>query len=216
MEHYSAEAWRDFLQGVTSDELSAAMREHLRSGCQKCLSIERALVRRLVDHPKMRASPAPPERRASDVFDAILCGEVPRFARKVFDSVLQPSPSGFRESSHPAASKVHQLLYDAAPYLLDLRLDLERSPLHLLLTGQLVRSSGHPRSLQGLAVALIHGRDALLQTATNRFGEFQIEYQAGQDLVLGVQVGRQEVVCVALPDVPRPGGQSAVLIPFPR
>lgn len=211
MTHYSLEQWCDFVRAVTAPDIDIDMKAHLESGCRPCSDVERLwrdiLTTAQPDRSKPRDSAV---RFVKAAFAQKHRPDAPRtsnFARKIFDNVLEPTPVGLRASMAPMASRVRQLAYDAAPYLLDIRLEQEQGSPQVHLVGQIVYSSGIGALLKDLPVSLMRGTETLQETVTNPFGEFHFQYQPDRDVLLAVRIGPRESICLSLPDFnsPAPG-----------
>ena len=84
-----------------------------------------------------------------------------------FDSFLQPAAAGTRDIQ----SQDRQLVVDAAPYMVDLRLEQETES--AVVVGQLLRDGTHPVS--GVPVLLLAADQVVGRSTTSEFGEFHAE-----------------------------------------
>ncbi len=71
----------------------------------------------------------------------------------------------------------HQALYRAGDFSLDLRLEHEYGSRHVSLVGQLANPKQPLEKVANVPVILTSGKEILARAITNRFGEFQMEYE---------------------------------------
>ena len=103
----------------------------------------------------------------------------------LFDSFSQPAVAGIRS----AAMRIRQMLYRADPYQIDFQIELEPEQNHIIVTGQLVDLS-HPEMVgRDLEVTISDGRESVVNTITNQFGEFRGEVDNSNNLEITL-VGR--------------------------
>ena len=96
----------------------------------------------------------------------------------LYDTFSQPAPAGTRSAS----MKIRQLLYRADPYQIDIHLELQPEQNRFVVTGQLVDLS-HPDLVgRDVQVTLSDGRESVVNTVTNQFGEFRGEVEYSGDL----------------------------------
>src|SRR6266404_8288264 len=78
------------------------------------------------------------------------------------------------------------MLYRADPYQIDFQIELQPEQNHIIVTGQLVDLS-HPEMVgRDLEVTLSDGRESVINTITNQFGEFRGEIENSGDLELSL------------------------------
>jgi hypothetical protein len=98
--------------------------------------------------------------------------------QQLYDSFSEPPPAGIRSS----AARVRQMLYRADPYQIDLQIELLREQNRFVITGQLV-DLVHPEFVgREVEVMLSDGREEIVYTVTNQFGEFRGEITNSGDL----------------------------------
>ena len=99
-------------------------------------------------------------------------------AQLLYDTFSQPAPAGTRS----AAMSVRQMLYRADPYQIDIHLESQPQQNRFVVTGQLVDLS-HPDLVgRDVQVTLSDGRESVVNTVTNQFGEFRGEVENSGDL----------------------------------
>ena len=117
---------------------------------------------------------------------------VSRGIRLLFDSGLQPMAAGVR-----GLVSARQFLYETDELYIDLRLEPQREAERMSLVGQVLDRTKTNEAVQRLPVRLQKGKLSVTHTATNQFGEFHFEFDAGKDLCLSI--GRSEESEIVLP-----------------
>jgi hypothetical protein len=93
------------------------------------------------------------------------------------------------------------LLYRADPYQIDLQIELQPENDRIVVTGQLV-DLGHPEMVgRDVPVMLSDGREFMVNTVTNQFGEFRCEVKNSGDLELSFLARREKPIIILLPGV---------------
>jgi hypothetical protein len=198
MKHFTLEEWADFVREVISHEQRATMQRHLDHGCKKCLKAV-GLWRNVSDFARSEMAYIPPETavRSAKAYYAFnrpqegLSG-VARIAKLIFDSFRQPLAAGVRTASVSA----RQLLYKVQDIQVDIRLEPEARRSSMV--GQVLDSSRPDPAVKGAAVILLRGGQDVARTATNDFGEFQLEFDSEELLQLSIKVGEQGTVLIPL------------------
>ena len=87
----------------------------------------------------------------------------------LFDSFSLPALAGTRSTS----MSLREIVYRAEPYQIDLQVEVQPERNRLVVTGQLLDVS-HPEKVGlDVPITLSNLRGAVVQTATNQFGEFR-------------------------------------------
>jgi hypothetical protein len=176
-----------------------AMEEH-DGTCGQCYVETGALWQKLADAAEAEASyqPAPEIVRVVKATFATAGVAARRNGTDVpmqllYDSASQPAMAGTRSS----AMRIRQLLYRADPYQIDLQVEFQKEQNCFLVTGQLVDVS-HPEMVgRDVQVILSDGREYIVKTVTNQFGEFRGEVKNSGDLEISF-LGRGEKPIVIL------------------
>jgi CheY-like chemotaxis protein len=117
-------------------------------------------------------------------------------ARLIFDSFLQPAPEGIRASQLAG----RRFVYEAGSVMVDLSLE---PPLtdsrRISLVGQLMDSAGSGRQLDIHAVSLRGSKGPIALASTNKFGEFQFEFDFEPNVQLEIETAANQWVSVVLP-----------------
>jgi hypothetical protein len=67
-------------------------------------------------------------------------------------------------------------MYVAGPYCVDLRLEREGGATYVRLIGQIANRESEEKGVSEVPVFLLSGDSVVTKTATNKFGEFAIDY----------------------------------------
>ena len=194
------EDWADFARDVIGQDEKDAMQNHLETGCKECSKVFDTWIR---IHQAARRESAynPPENavRAVKGLGALHgLGKVSRMkavaAQLLFDSALSPVPAGVRSSSVTA----RQLLYGVNDYRVDLRLEPQEDSDKVAVIGQILNSSDPDDAIGVLHVVLRKGKKVIAESATNRFGEFQLECDLVDSLELQAGLPHGQTVQIPL------------------
>jgi hypothetical protein len=100
----------------------------------------------------------------------------------LFDSFSQPACPGTRS----AATRIRQMLYRAAPYQVDLQIDLQQERNRLIVTGQLLDVNRPEIFARDVQVTLSNCGASIATAVTNQFGEFLGEIENSGDLDISI------------------------------
>lgn len=185
------------------------MQEHLNSGCRKC-NVTLHLWQGIFALAKEESTFTPPGdvvRVSKSQFAATAAlgnGRV----RLLFDSLLEPSMAGVR-----GYVSTRQFLFETDDLYIDLRLEPKREATRISLVGQILNRRKEERAAKNLPVRLNQGKVAVTDTATNQFGEFQLEFEIAANLC--ILIGFDEEQPIVLPlygmhgDAPENGGHRS-------
>jgi len=192
MNHFGIDRWADFSRGVVNATDAAQMRAHLADGCTDCARLA-GFTRNLAETCARSASTHVPEsalRLARAIFP-VRVQDRPRRGNRIpieliFDSFLVPSPAGLRATWQVG----WQGLYRAGDCSVDLRIEPELKSSRAAVIGQITNHVLPGVDMSNLQVCLRNGKLVVAETLSNRFGEFQMEYEEAAPLKL----------CINLPD----------------
>ncbi len=161
-----------------------ATQKHRRTGRKRCLQTA-ALWRKVAEVAGVEASYQPAAEKVRVVRAAFAVAglaakrqETGGLIQLLYDSSSQPPPVGIRS----AAMRIRQMLYRADPYQIDIQIELHPEQARFVITGQLVDLS-HPEMVgRDVQVMLSDGREYIVNTVTNQFGEFRGEVKNSGDL----------------------------------
>ena len=155
------------------------MREHLLTGCHECQQVvdfcDKLAHVCLALAP--RRAPEAAVRNARAIFP-IRWPDRPKRAVRVpveliYDSFLVPVPVGMRASWQIG----WQGLYRAGDCSLDLRIEPELQSSRAAVIGQISNHAVPETEMRDIPICLKSGRFVVAETRSNRFGEFQMEYE---------------------------------------
>jgi hypothetical protein len=192
MKHYAIDQWVDFTRGLLGRESQTEMREHLEGGCGKCHGLWDFTTKLTGTCASLATEvvPEPAVRMARAIFPVRMQDRPQRGSRLpaevIFDSFLVPSPVGLRATWQVG----WQGLYRAGDCSLDVRIEPELKTSRAAVIGQITNHIQPALEMSELPVSLRAGKLVVAETLSNRFGEFQMEYDQQSQLKL----------CIYLPD----------------
>ncbi len=179
MKHYAIDQWADFSRGVSPATERLLMEAHLSEGCAKCKSLSEFSARLVITAGTLADIQVPEStlRLARAIFP-IRTQERPRRGNRlpielIFDSFLVPSPAGLRSTWQVG----WQGLYRAGDCTVDLRIEPELVSSRAAVVGQIANHLKPGEQMENLPVSLRVGKEVVAETVSNRFGEFQMEYE---------------------------------------
>ena len=181
--HYATHLWCDFVRSLTPNSVTAEMRAHLTTGCEKCNRSARIMRKIAAFAAAYQADvPSPVVRKANAIYfgpdrPESLSRTV---ARIVFDTFSSPLPQGVRSRAHVC----RQAMFEAGDVLVDVRLQ-ETAEGSFLITGQIANRMAPTRRMHQVALHLISGPERRC-VQPNRFGEFQTVYHTGGNVRLEI------------------------------
>ena len=204
MKHFSTETLLDFARGLLPSLKADEVKHHLE-GCKKCrgsYDVWRAIIEAGRREKKYRPSESTVQR-AKEAFGL---REVwrPSFGRKtrarlIFDSFLQRSPEGVRNSM--AATR--QLQYRSGPLIIDIDLAKEshgpQAPIFLM--GQILNADKPDQRVKDFRVLLRCGKRVTGKTNSSPLGEFRFELADAKNWELLFKIEGQEVISISLPEL---------------
>jgi len=201
MNHFSSRDWFEFVRGVAAPALKERMQQHLEFECDQCQNVLRLWQSTLEVATRLRAY-EPPEHLVESVMAAFQTerrwspvGPFTKLARLVSDSFRQPSLAAVR-SSAPVSQ---QLVYEAEPFIIDLRLQSEPGRQRVSLIGQILNANKPSRTIEGVEVVLLSGNHEIAKNTTNALGEFDFEFGDEQGLQLYITLRGRKALGIILP-----------------
>jgi hypothetical protein len=202
MKHYALDQWIDFTRGLAAPEARARMSEHLATGCDRCQGDADfcAQVKDVFQRLETQHVPEYVTRMARAIFPfrPERLGRGTRLPIEVlFDSFLVPAPAGLRATWQVG----WQGLYRAGDCSIDLRIEPELKSTRAAVIGQISNHVLPEVEMGNIPVSLRLGKQVVAETLSNRFGEFQMEYEQQARLKL----------CIYLKD-----GSKNIQVPLKR
>jgi hypothetical protein len=200
IEHYAIEQWADFTRGLSTGEELIHMKAHLQSGCSKCrqLSDFTTKLNSTCTHLVRDQVPESTVRLARAIFQPRVYDRPKKGNRLpielIFDSFLVPSPVGLRATWQVG----WQGLYRAGDCSVDLRIEPELKSTRASVIGQITNHVLPELEMGNLPVCLRSGKLVVAETLSNRFGEFQLEYDQQSQLKLCINLQDAKSIQVPL------------------
>lgn len=203
MKHFSMQDCVDFARGVTEEEVTAKMQQHLDEGCVKCFK-NLEIWRRVMKFAKKEAQYAPPESairlvEASFAMRQLMVARTEKFelAMLVFDSSQVAAVTAGVRGGYAAA---RQLLYKSGTVCIDMRMQPKPGSDSVVLMGQLLDSSRPAHGIGDVPVSLLCEGDTLSRKTTNQVGEFEFGFGARHDVQLVFGIGESRLLVVPVPN----------------
>jgi hypothetical protein len=200
MKHYVIEEWVDFSRGLVTEAERERMRAHLVAGCAECLELSEFTTRLAAACTSLKKVEVPESamRLARAIFP-VRAQDRPRRGSRIpieliFDSFLAPAPAGLRATWQIG----WQGLYRAGECSVDLRIEPELKSPRASVIGQITNHVAPEAEMGNLPVSLRAGKQVIAETLSNRFGEFQLEYEQQSRLKLWIDLGHSRTIQVPL------------------
>ncbi len=188
MKHFGISQWIDFTRGFMPEGEGRAMQEHLANGCGECADLANFTsdLSNICAAMNRHNAPEWVVRSAKAIFPVDAPAQPRRASRipvqLIYDSFLAPAPAGLRVSWQVG----WQTLYRAGDCSLDLRIEPELASGRAAVIGQICDHAAPDHKMENVPVQVKSGRTIVAETRSNRFGEFQLEYDQQSRLHLCV------------------------------
>ncbi len=207
MQHFSEQAWADFVRGVSKSETKANIESHLARGCCDCGATSDVWnqLQTIVSNEKSYMPPESAVRMVKLEFVTTNSQEQASvLANLLFDTFVQPLAAGIRSG----AAVARQLVYEAEGLTVDLRLDSQSPSGKILVVGQVLDQRLPRVSPSGLCIALWTPKgQPILEVSPNESGEFHLEVNGQDDLRLLIEVAGRKTIRIPLANL----GQNDVV-----
>ena len=200
MKHYAIDEWVDFTRGMVAADDAAQMLAHLRSGCIDCGRLSEFTSKLSMTCTGLASAQVPEAslRLARAIFPVRMQDRPKRGNRlpieMIFDSFLVPSAAGLRSTWQVG----WQGLYRAGDCSVDLRIEPELKSTRAAVIGQITSHVQPAVEMGDLPVCLRAGKVVVAETRSNRFGEFQMEYDQQTQLKLCIYLRDSKSIQVPL------------------
>ena len=196
MSHFSDVQWLEFASRTASPEQKALMDGHLEQGCDECRNFS-AMWAEIVEINRRELNYHPPAaavQSAKAMFEPEAgwrgFPRIAQVARLIFDSLREPAPVAVRGSGISS----RQLLQEATPFVVDLRMDYEPARKRVRLIGQVLNSVEPAKSVADVEVFLLNGESLVTRVPANTSGEFDLEFNDEEGNQLFVDVRGQKII----------------------
>jgi hypothetical protein len=202
MPHFSSKDWFDFARGLLDSLRQHLMQDHLDQGCAECRN-ELQMWRNVVQCASHELGFRPPEEAVRAAKAAFIAERPPwawltqmaQMARLVFDSLQSPSTATVR-----GPWSVRQLVHEAEPFVIDLRLESDPARRRISLAGQVLNSKDPEQRMEGVDVVLLSGDHLVAKTLANDSGEFDLGFSTDEQLRLFINIRGRRAIGIVLPD----------------
>lgn len=170
------------------------MQKHLDSGCTQCAATLQVWSDVVEVAGQESGMTPPPDTVHMAKSQFALSGPAQAHGiRLVFDSFLQPATAGVR-----GTASARQLLYETTEFSIDLRLMANQQPNVTFVIGQVLSRVRGTHPTTAIPVRLCSSEKSILETLTNQFGEFHLEFENGHDLHLAIGWDRKSAIVLPL------------------
>jgi hypothetical protein len=203
MSHFSEGDWVDFVRGLLPAGRSTEIRFQVDRRCPECIA---ALTfwTRVAEFLSQEVSYSPPasvlkkaerayasQKRWKAIFPAA------QWAERIFDSFRRPAVAFVRGSR----SAPRHLIYEATPFVIDLKAESNPIKNRFALVGQILDSENRDFIAHEIDVVLLCGDEVVAKTRASKDGEFALDCECQDNLQLFVDVRGNRAIGVALDDL---------------
>jgi hypothetical protein len=191
--HFDDQRWVDFVRGIAAEAVQKEMQTHLDSGCPSC----RATFSWMGSVATLAAADSAilvPEDVVQKARELFVASPAPAGWIETLESIAAElisevrwdwQPTGVRSGGASAETPVgDRLLFRAGDYAVDLKIEPPSVSDAGEIIGQIANQVDQQENLEGVVVQMVVLGRTLGETATNRFGEFLIEYPTGKKATL--------------------------------
>lgn len=188
------------MRQVATPQDTAAIKQHLDTGCDSC-SKEKNVWSKVAAFAKTESKYEPPQNVVNMAKALVQAPKAERklalreIAQLVYDSFAAPELVGVRSAGGVGS---RQLLYRAGEVMIDVRFEENEGSERFALTGQVFRDSESKVGMTRVPISLISGKDELVRTSTNQFGEFYLEHESAKDLHVSLEISVEKDVFIPL------------------
>jgi hypothetical protein len=198
--HFNLEEWADFGRGRVQPDDRARMEQHLDQGCSDCARTL-ALWNGVLDAASREEAFEPPNH-VLRCAKALYAAFPPERSRDLSLRICRLAHIGHQAlegvRTAPGAGATH-LLFQEGSLLLDMQVRPKPASESVSMLGQVVDSAQQHARLQNRAVSVVRASKALARTTTNEFGEFELEFEAGEDRLLIIELPNNSYLVARLP-----------------
>ncbi len=202
MDHFPAGDWIDLARGLVEESKAAPMRAHLDRACRDC--VQSSETWQLISELFAReAAYRPPDGAVRTVKAAYVpetrvkwLPEIAQFAQLIFDSFRQSATAMVRSAMQAS----RQLVHEAAPFTIDVRMERDARRNRVYLAGQILNSQSPEKVPAAVDVVLLSGERLLKRTLANASGEFDLDFDSEANLQLFINIRGERAIGIVLPD----------------
>jgi hypothetical protein len=196
VKHFTDDARIDVVRRVMPRAEAALIQEHLNDACEAYAIWRTAaeVASRESHYHVPQQTVRMLEAAYADLRRTHIVSTSARVARLVSDSFLEPLPSGVRT----AFASTRRILCLSGEWAIDMRLEQEPGN-RVFLAGQVLRWANKAAHDAEMEVTLMSADTLLTQACTNRFGEFQMEFDCAQNLHMHIDIPGRQPIAVSIP-----------------
>lgn len=200
MQHFSDQAWSDYVRGTADAQTRQQIEQHLSQACAECKQHQSTwtALAEVGRREPLYSAPEDLVRLVKQEFTLEQAKPAPMIASLLFDTFAQPLAAGVRSAGLTA----RQVLYEAGGIAVDLRLESHPGSDQVHAIGQVQDRSSRAFLRPHLPVGLQDQAGATLkQVFTNEFGEFQFEFARDQVARLAIEIDALRTIQIPLADL---------------
>ncbi len=191
-EHFSEAMWADFARNVGSGERRAEMQSHLEGGCLRCRGIADRLtaIVRMAANERNLLIPQDFIERAKGISQAVpeQSGWIENLnvivAHLIGTGPPDWQPAGVRSVEGDPGAASGRMIFQAEDFAVYLKVEPLPGGEAVEIIGEIANEHAREESMEGIPVQMVAKGETLSESATNRFGEFLIEYPARKSATL--------------------------------
>ncbi len=202
MSHFLPSEWVDSVRGLLPPGRTVELQSHLDQRCPDCVEAL-GFWSRLAELLARESTYRPPGhllRAVENLYIQQKPGRwlraAARWAELVFDSFQQPSMAFVRG----LARSDRHLVYEAAPFVIDVTLKTDAKQNSMSMVGQILRSENSDQGTSEVHVVLLSGEELIAKTVASENGEFALECDAHPNLNLFISIRGDRAIGISLCD----------------
>jgi len=133
--------------------------------------------------------------------DWIALAREAQVTRPVFDSLYESPGASLRAAVRSSPQFSRQLVHEAEPFVIDIRLDYGSSLGEIRLIGQVLNAQKPENMIRGVDIILLSEDGLVKRTHANNSGEFVLEFNPEPSLQLLINIRGFRAIGLVLPDL---------------
>jgi hypothetical protein len=203
MPHFSSSDWIDLARGVLPASKALIMQSHLNQDCDECRAASETWHMILNILSEGQNDDQQGRRNVSSLIEKPLeaLTSVCAVARPVFDSVNESPRASLRAAVRSSPQFSRQLVHEAEPFVIDIRLDYGSTLGETRLIGQVLNAQKPENMIRGVDVILLSEDGLVKRTRANSSGEFVLEFHPEPNMQLLINIRGFRAIGLVLPDL---------------
>jgi hypothetical protein len=201
MTHFSPEEWADFARQHVAPELEGRMQEHLESGCELCVQTLQTWlgVLEVASALNIYSPPESAVRFVKALYSALPPQRIGHLRLEVSRLIFPSGEIPLLEGMRSGEGARRHFLFQRDNLLLDVHIETRPESGAVSLAGQILNPVESKSPLGSRPVSLLAETSEIARTMTNQFGEFHLEFQPAEDLMLVVNLENEAMLVTPLP-----------------